>query len=236
MDQTTTHFALNTARGAMCQPSPRWLFRWVSPALTELAPEDCCSTFVWMLCKPKMDEKLSLLDDSNKLQRGVKETFTDDGWTSMKYVLTSECLDCYLFCHVNGNNGICFKRLGGPLVTLWLSDPIVPTSEVMTFSKSLAYVNVSLKLMNGDTLHEEVMGFNETVHDFISKCMRSRECRLKFTVFDWQGKKVLSPFGEEVPKDFKFYLVWHSYKVHEAGSIAHAHCNCQRSLKRQRED
>ena len=210
---------------AMCQPAS-WQYRWVSPKMLDLNEEDCCSTYVWQLAKPRMNEKLQKHESSGKLVPGLLETFTDDGWCSYKYELVSECLDCVLFKHIKGNNGILFKRIGGPIVTLWLGNVV----------ENQPYVWAQLKMMTGNVLHSELMSFNETVHDFISKCMRTRECRLRFTPYDWMDKKILSPFGEEVAKGFKFHLVWHAYKVFEAGSIAHAHCGCQRSLKRQREE
>ena len=83
---------------AAMPPPVNWLYRWAVPSKTTLIDEDCnCNFRTWQPAKPRMDQKMMHHLQNESLEIGLKETFTEDGWVSRKYVLSSMLLDCYLF-------------------------------------------------------------------------------------------------------------------------------------------
>ena len=86
--------------------------------------EDCsCNFRTWQPAKPRMDQKMTHHLQNDSLEIGLKETFTEDGWVSRKYVLSSMLLDCYLFTHPQ-HETLIFKKVGGPIVTLHLGEVV----------------------------------------------------------------------------------------------------------------
>ena len=215
---------------AAMPPPVNWLYRWAVPSKTTLIGSDCsCNMRTWQPAKPRMDQKMTHHLQNDSLEIGLKETFTEDGWVSRKYVLSSMLLDCYLFTHPQ-HETLIFKKVGGPIVTLHLGEVVDPPFTLLP----CAAVHTELCLMDGSVLCHKLMPFNERVVDFLDFCHKDQRFREKFTLWDWENKSILSPFGEVIHRGLKFSLVWHVFQVHLAGSVEHAHCDCQRSLKRQR--
>ena len=97
-----------------------------------------------------------------------------------------------------------------------------------------AAVHTELRLMDGSVLTSKLMPFTDRLEDFLDFSVKDRRFREKFTLWDLESKEILSPWGEVIHRGLKFDFVWRCYQIHEAGSIEHAFCDCQRSLKRQR--
>lgn len=217
------------SRWILIAAMPQWLYRWAVPSKTELCVDDCSCLRIWQPAKPRMEQKMTHHLENDMCQLGMKELFTEDGWTSRKYTLSSMLLDCYLFTHPQ-HETLIFKKVGGPIVTLHLGEVVDSPFTLLP----CAAVHTELRLMDGSVLTSKLMPFTDRLEDFLDFSVKDRRFREKFTLWDLESKEILSPWGEVIHRGLKFDFVWRCYQIHEAGSIEHAFCDCQRSLKRQR--
>ena len=192
----------------------RWLYCMVPAATEKLTDGLMTANGFWAECKPRMNEKM----ESCRIEVGLRTTFTTDGLRSYAYTCVDMQKDYVLWKH-HSEPGLLMKKIGGPVLTL----------QILNFENNL--VAVEITLVSGQTIFSSEMDPMSSLHDMVEKALKDDAVNEVMNKYDWMNKNILSPWGETIPMGMKFYLIWRAYKAYEAGSMAHAFCECQRAKK-----
>lgn len=195
----------------------QWIYRAIGLSTMSITDDHLRGDREWQPCKPMMNVKLN----QGTPEIGARFTFTEDGWNSYAYLAQDVYKDAVLFKHKTGRQtSLIFKKVGGPQISLDVS------------AAEEGHIHCKFILLSGAEVFSGKIKASNTLDDLIRLAQRNHVTKRYFNSFDWANKQVATPWGEIITnRQFSMGFIWQTYMAHEAGSLEHAFCGCQRSKR-----